>query len=259
MYFLFFLVSLAASILGTVSGVGAGVIVKPVLDATGILEVEVVTFLSGCTVLSMSVISVLTGKKIKNKNADITKFLIIGAVLGGILGKQVFQLMISNISINFVGMLQALVLTFVTLFAFLYSLFVDKIKTYNLQNKYIVIIIGLTLGIVSSFLGIGGGPINLVILRFLFSMKTKYAAKNSLFIIMFSQSASLIITILTKTVPEVSLLLFVLMVTGGILGGVVGTKLSDKFSDSAVNKSFMFMMCIIILLNIYNVYAFSIA
>ena len=37
------------------------------------------------------------------------------------------------------------------------------------------------LGIISSFLGIGGGPINLVVLFFFFSMPTKIAAENSLY------------------------------------------------------------------------------
>ena len=44
----------------------------------------------------------------------------------------------------------------------------------------------ITLGILSSFLGIGGGPINLVVLFFFFSMDTKTAAQNSLYTILFS-------------------------------------------------------------------------
>ena len=49
----FFLVSLCASAVGAVCGIGGGEIIKQVLDATGILAVTTGSFLSGCTVLSM--------------------------------------------------------------------------------------------------------------------------------------------------------------------------------------------------------------
>ena len=54
----------------------------------------------------------------------------------------------------------------------------------------------------SSFLGIGGGPINLVVLFYFFSMETKTAAQNSLYIILFSQITSLLTTLITHSVPE---------------------------------------------------------
>ena len=52
------LVAFAACILGTICGMGGGIIIKPVLDATGVLSVAAVTFLSGCTVIAMSCWSV---------------------------------------------------------------------------------------------------------------------------------------------------------------------------------------------------------
>ena len=76
------------------------------------------------------------------------------------------------------------------------------------------------LGIMTSFLGIGGGPINLVVLYYFFSMETKIAASNSLYIILFSQITSLLTTLVTKTVPEFSFVTLAVMVAGGILGGI---------------------------------------
>ena len=52
-----FLVCLAASGVGSIAGYGGGVIIKPVLDALHILPVSTISFLSGYTVLSMSIIS----------------------------------------------------------------------------------------------------------------------------------------------------------------------------------------------------------
>ena len=47
-------VAFAACILGTICGMGGGIIIKPVLDATGVMSVAAVNFLSGCTVIAMS-------------------------------------------------------------------------------------------------------------------------------------------------------------------------------------------------------------
>ena len=57
----------------------------------------------------------------------------------------------------------------------------------QVKNSLVCVAVGLTLGIMSSFLGIGGGPINLVVLYFFFSMETKVAAQNSLYIILIFQ------------------------------------------------------------------------
>ena len=54
----FFLVSILSSIVGSICGIGGGVIIKPVLDAVGIMSVSSISFLSGCTVLAMSIVSV---------------------------------------------------------------------------------------------------------------------------------------------------------------------------------------------------------
>ena len=99
------------------------------------------------------------------------------------------------------------------------------------------VIIGITLGIMSSFLGIGGGPINLVVLYYFFSMSTKVAAQNSLYIILISQITSVTTTLFTKTVPEFEWLWLVLMVAGGIGGGAVGRKINKKIDDKHVELS----------------------
>ena len=49
-YVVFILVSFGASIIGAICGIGGGVIIKPTLDAFGLLEVSAINFLSGCTV-----------------------------------------------------------------------------------------------------------------------------------------------------------------------------------------------------------------
>ena len=61
-YLVFLIVCFGASIVGAICGIGGGVIIKPVLDSFGVLDVTAISFLSGCTVLSMTTYSVLKNK-----------------------------------------------------------------------------------------------------------------------------------------------------------------------------------------------------
>ena len=63
LYVIFLGVSFCASVVGAICGIGGGVLIKPLLDAFGILSVASISFLSGCTVLSMSCYSVVKAKK----------------------------------------------------------------------------------------------------------------------------------------------------------------------------------------------------
>ena len=259
LHMLFFAVSFGASVAGAVCGIGGGVLIKPLLDATGVLSVASVSFLSGCTVLAMSCYSVVKAKRSRDSLVD-TKTgtpLAIGAALGGAAGKMIFQYL-ANLSGNKdkVGAIQAICLFAITFGTIVYNLKKEKIKTHHINSAPVCAAIGVVLGIISSFLGIGGGPINLMVLSFFFSMNTKTAAQNSLYIILFSQTTSLINTIATGTVPDFTIGLLALMTGGGILGGVAGRKINKRIDSIKVNKLFVGLMMMILLICIYNIYRF---
>lgn len=133
-----------------ISGIGGGVIIKPVMDAVSGLSVSSISFLSGCTVLAMSVVSVLRGRGGEAK-IDLKKgtLLAIGGAIGDVSGKMIFDVIKSSFDSE--GLL---------------------------------------------------GPINLAVLYYFFSMDTKTAALNSLYIILFSQIASFCSTVFQGKVPE---------------------------------------------------------
>lgn len=259
MELLFFIISFSASVIGVICGIGGGVVIKPVLDAAGILGVSAISFLSGCTVLSMSFYSVLKSRLNKESVIDlnISTFLGIGAVVGGIVGKQGFTAVKSLFeNADMVGAVQAAILAVITIGTFIYTLRKNKISTLKLKSKTVCLLIGLFLGIMSSFLGIGGGPINLVVLYYFFSMETKVAAQNSIYVICLSQISSLVITIVTGTVPQVSPVLLVGMIFCGLLGSAVGRKINARISSHVVDRLFMGLMGIIILICFYNIVQF---
>ncbi|MFR4350381.1 MAG: TSUP family transporter [Roseburia sp.] len=258
-YLIFFLICFFASVVGAICGIGGGVIIKPVLDAFGVMDVAAISFLSGCTVLSMTTYSVVKSKLDGESHVEKTTGvpLAVGSAFGGLAGKWMFSFVASlSPDKDRVGAVQAVCLMIITIGTLIYTLYKERIKTYEVQSVTACLIIGLFLGILSSFLGIGGGPINLVILFFFFSMTTKTAAENSLYIIFFSQIASLISSLVTASVPEFPAGVLVLMVIGGIVGGICGRALNQKIEEKTVDRLFIGLMVLIMLINIYNIYNF---
>jgi len=256
---LVFLVCFGASIIGAICGIGGGVIIKPALDAFGIMDVATISFLSGCTVLSMTTYSVIKSKMSGSSRIDSETGvpMAIGAAVGGVAGKQLFQIVkAASGAPDFVGAVQAIFLIAVTFGTLVYTIYKKRIKTHDIHSRALCVVIGLLLGMMSAFLGIGGGPINLVVLYYFFSMETKTAAENSLYIILFSQIASVIASIVTKTVPDFEIGMLLLMVCGGICGGMVGRKVNKKIESETVDKLFIGLMVVMILVNIYNVFKF---
>ena len=252
---IFLIVSFCASVVGAICGIGGGVIIKPVLDLAGAASVSTISFLSGCTVLSMSCYSVSKSMLAHDSKVDLKTGtpLAIGAAVGGVLGSQTFKIVKAAFeNQNMVGAVQAGCLAFITLLTILYALFSKKIRLHKVKNAAVCVEIGLLLGIISSFLGIGGGPINLMVLSFFFSMDTKVAAQNSLYIILFSQITNLLTTLITGSVPEFEWLALGLMVAGGIGGGMVGRTLYKKMNLKAVNVLYICLMFIIVSISIYN-------
>ena len=252
---IFFLVSLLASTVGAICGIGGGVIIKPVLDLLHLETVAAISFLSGCTVLSMSCYSVgramLAGERRVSLSTGTP--LALGAAAGGLLGSQLFSAVKAMFEDpNTVGSVQAACLAAVTAGTLVYTLNKERIRTLRVTNKAACVVIGLLLGCMSSFLGIGGGPINLVVLYFFFSMDTKTAAANSLYIIFFGQLFSLFAALAGRTVPPFQPLVLALMVAGGIGGGIIGRTLNKKMDNRLVERLFVVLMAVIIAISLFN-------
>lgn len=254
----FFLVGFLASTAGAICGIGGGVIIKPVLDLLRPGNVSAISFLSGCTVLAMSCYSVghslLSGKK--SVSLDTGTPLAIGAAAGGLLGSRLFSAVRGMFEDqNRVGAVQAACLALVTAGTLLYTIKKDRIPAHPVSGRTPCVLIGLALGCMSSFLGIGGGPINLLVLYFFFGMDTRTAAANSLYIILFSQLAN-VLTVLLTGAPPFRWQTLVLMVLGGIGGGAAGRYLNRKLDDRAVDRLFIGLMVLIIGISLFNVRRF---
>lgn len=257
---LLLIICMLASSIGAVVGAGGGVIIKPVLDMLGILPVSTVSFCAGCTVLGMSVCSLIRNRKDGVKlQVKTSTALAIGAVAGGLVGKWLFELVKNNFGNERVlGAVQATALTIITIGVFLYVCNKSKLPSHHVTNILTTIVIGVFLGVISSFLGIGGGTSNVAVLFFFFSMEAKEAAKNSLYIIIFSQVSSIVTAVVTNSVPAFAWVDLVSMMAGGIGGALIGAAISKRIDNKGVEKILKGLLIVIILIDFYNVLKFTI-
>lgn len=254
MFILCILVCFLASTVGAVCGIGGGIIIKPVLEAFQIMEIPALQFLSGCAVWSMSAYSVIKSRVSNETQAEpgSRTMLALGAAMGGAAGRKLFAIALqTSENSGQVGRIQAGGLLAVTVGTLLYAFCKEKVRTFHIVNSGACVLIGGILGMLSAFLGIGGGPVNLVVLFFFFSMSTKAAVESSLYIIFFSQSISLFLTVLAG-VGSVDFLMLILMCGGGIAGGICGRSLNKKMSDETVDRLFIALMVILIGVCVYN-------
>ena len=253
------LVAFAACILGTICGMGGGIIIKPVLDATGVLSVAAVTFLSGCTVIAMSCWSV--GKALIKKESVLdfhsTPYLAIGAALGGLAGKQLYNSVAALFADkNTAGGVQACLLLLATFVTLLYTVKKDKFKPRHIKSRWVSLGIGLFLGLLGAFLGIGGGPFNVAVLCYFFSMPTKKATQNSLLIVLLSQLASTLQTVFTSGAPQIDFVLLAEMIVLAVAAGEVGRWIHRRIDERQATLCLEGTMILIMAISLYNMLKF---
>lgn len=257
------LIALFASLIGSISGIGGGIIIKPVLDLTGQFPIQTVNFLSGITVLTMttsSLIQTFVRSKKPNSENQISInlrqvfFLSFGSIMGGFIGTMIFSLFMKQIgSQDLAVLIQAVLILLITIIVMLYQANKKRIVTKNLVGFIPEFAVGLSLGTISSFLGIGGGPLNIAILAFFFSMSPKTAALNSLTIIFSAQLISLLTTIIEGSIPEFDPVILGGMMVSGVSGALIGRFIAKKLSEEKTDSFFNIALWLILAINIYNV------
>ncbi len=250
MQVIYFFIAFCSCIIGAISGIGGGLIMKPVIDYLGHFDALTINFLTGTTVLFMSTTSIITSRKQEvSIEIKLTIFLAIGAVFGGGLGK--ITLLNSGSEIDF---LQTIFLLLLNLSVLFYLVFKRRINTLNVKNPFFTLFLGFILGTIASFLGIGGGPINIAALHYFYTMPTKEIVKTSLLLIFLSQATSLIITFVTGSVPDVGVFYLLFMCLGGVLGAYLGKRITEKTSDQTDERMLIIVIIALLMLGIFNIY-----
>lgn len=249
MEILYFLVALFATTVGSIGGMSGGLIIKPTMDALSGLDVATVSFMSSCTVLAMSSVNVVRSRKNQDDiQLSTTIPLAVGACLGGVLGKAIFRYTTGDRAL-----IQSVLLGIIYVVIFIYVKEKKKIKSLKIKEKGVCFTIGTSLGVLSSFLGVGGGPLNMAVLFYFIGSSPKVAAKQSFFMIFFSQIGSFATTAVTGFPENLNYIGIICMMIGGCFGAVLGAKISKTLTDERVETCLTDTLVAVMLLNLYNI------
>lgn len=250
---LVFLIVLFACTLGAISGLGGGIIIKPLMDALGTFSAATVNDMASITILTMTIVSIIKARKnAKAIDWRIVIYFAIGSMIGGVLGQIVLKYFIAATTDSTVIIVQSVCQILIVLLIMLHEVFKNRLPHFHVKNAAFMTTIGVVLGTIAAFLSIGGGIFNRPILVILLSMTSKSAAFTSLCIIVCAQGANVaamgVTTHFSAVDPTVLPFMMVAAVVGGYLGGYIATHVNDKYFD----RLFMVTLCIILCLNVGN-------
>jgi len=241
-----------ACVLGAIVGLGGGVFIRPVFDAIGYHNVLNISFLSSTAIVSMGIVS--TAKKMKDGLAIEVKmaaFISAGAIAGGMIGNLILEhLVYTMYSDANVNLIQIIATVIVLIFAILATTRRDL--KYEVKSRIVMVLIGVGLGAMATFLGIGGGPINVPILMIFFGLPIKTATGYSIVIIFFSHASRLVTMGFTQGYGYFDLRIIPFVIIAAAVGGFIGANLSRVFSEGVVKKLFIAALSAVIVLNLYN-------
>lgn len=253
--FFYACIAFFASIIGAICGMGGGIIIKPMMELFQVDTVETIRFLSSTTILGMTTYTVIKNLIFQEQKLYIRTCtpIAIGSIFGGMIGKHCFFALQQFVSAStIIGMIQSFLLVGVLFCILVYTIYKSKICALHINNIFLCGVLGLCLGTFSSFIGIGGGQVNFVVLTFFLGMDTKTATQNSLYIIFWSQLSNIGMTIATSTVPSFSPMILVSMVFCGIIGSVIGKYFLRKMDADHIERLFMIVIIGMICLNLHN-------
>jgi len=245
-------VTFLACMLGPIVGLGGGVFIRPVFDAIGYHNVLNISFFSSMAILSMSVVS--TAKKMKDGLAikiDMAVLISAGAVVGGMLGNLLLEHLVYVMYAESNVQLVQIAVTVLVLTASILATLKRDLR-YEIKSRAILPVIGVGLGAVAAFLGIGGGPINVPILMIFFGLPIKTATAYSIIIIFFSHLSRIITMGFTVGYGYFDLRMLPFLIIAAAVGGFFGANLSRVFSENIVKKLFIAALLAVIALNLYN-------
>lgn len=242
------LIIFSATTMGAIAGIGGGIIIKPTMDFVGLYEVSQINLISGVAVLSMSLSNAIM-KKITNPRERLLKrettAIAIGSAVGGLAGKKLFHNLLFVVGEYLCSVTQTVLLIGLNLYI-LVRIFKPSYSQCRLTNHFGIFCLGLGVGTISSFLGIGGGPINISLLQFFMHLKIKDAANYSLIMILFTQFSYALFSVTDYSRLFAENYFVILYVIAGIAGGALGRVIHKKISESLAKNIYVgLVVCII--------------
>ncbi|MBO0488160.1 sulfite exporter TauE/SafE family protein [Vagococcus fluvialis] len=253
----YIVVSFIATVIGALTGIGGGIVLKTFANIFSNDDVIVVGFYTTIIVFTMCIVSILKQKS-KGFKFD-TKVLIgmsVGSIVGGYLGDYVLNLFVLKFDETYVKFIQSIILLITLAFLIIYTRIGPKINKVENPSLLATSLLGLFLGSISIFLGIGGGPLNVSLMVIIFGYGMKEAAIYSLSTVFFSQISKIISILIAGNFEKYNLKLVPFLIIVAIIGGYVGTSLNQKMSTKNIELLYVVLMIGLLLLTLTSIINF---
>ncbi len=216
----------AAGILGSIIGLGGGIIIVPVLTFFG-FPPALTASNSIFAVFSNAAASSISYAKQRRIEYSIGLKLGLLSIPGTIIGAYVS----SDITPQFFKILFALIL--ISASVYIFSKRKIEPKNYNLSKQIMILVIGASFfaGIISGLFGVGGGIIFVPLMVIAMGLSMKNAAPTSQFILLFASGSSLVTHSLLGHPDFYQALL---LSAGAFVGGLVGARLSLEIKENSL-------------------------
>ncbi|TAH24395.1 MAG: sulfite exporter TauE/SafE family protein [Cytophagales bacterium] len=270
-YFLLFLSGLIGGFAAGLIGIGGGLIyiliIPEVLMLLGIPNFEIPQYTIANSLFTIFITSIIVNYNHFKNKIYYKELIIIGlsSIVSSVLAlKYIVNTHLYSLNtFNIITLLIILVLLINSIYKLKQA---DSVQTEN-PNSFVLLIIGLSGGLISSFSGLGGGIIIIPLLVSLLKYDIKKASVISSGVIMIT---SFVATIQNMTeIPAyiantpwrvgyiVLPIVFVLLI-GVIISSNFGVNLAKRFSLKSISMIYIFLLVIILskkLLDIYNHFA----
>jgi len=216
----------AAGLLGSIIGLGGGIIIVPVLTFFG-FSPALAASNSIFAVFSNAIASSISYAKQRRIEYSIGLKLGLLSIPGTVVGAYVS----SEITPSIFKILFALIL--ISASVYIFSKRKIEPKNYNLSKQIMILAVGASFfaGIISGLFGVGGGIIFVPLMVVAMGLSMKNAAPTSQFILLFASGSALVTHTLLGHPDFYQALLLAI---GAFVGGLVGARLSLEIKENSL-------------------------
>ena len=254
--FLGFFISLFAGLIGSMVGVGGGIINGPFLSFLNYFPSQI----SATSLIAVFSTSISSSIQYMRKGLIVKKVGIILAV-SSIPGTVIGVYIANNFSMEQFRYLFAVILLCTAIYLLVRQRIYEtnasnpqfnlSLERLSIQNLRLVVFISLSFiaGIISSSFGVGGGIIFVPCLIILMKFNIKNSTATSQFALIFTSISGLMIFI-SQGRPDYQMGL--ILSIGAIIGGTIGSLLSMRINSSLILKMFSGVLVIVSLKLLYD-------
>lgn len=251
------LIALLATLIGATTGIGGGIVIKTLYDVIGLHSILEIGFYTTVVVFTMCLISIYKQYRSGFKyDLNVLLFISFGSMLGGYLGDWILNLFASDIPGTQLQIGQSIILLITLLFLFYYTHRKGGTGIELTRSRVNMFLLGLFLGSISIFLGIGGGPLNVSLLVIFFGYSMKQSSIYSIATVFFSQITKIFSILISQQYTQFDLSLVPWLIIVGIVGGYYGTRINQRISDAAIGKVYDVFMLGMSALTVFNIVRF---